>query len=110
MIIHLARIIFDDTIIIVFIREEPTMGLGSDWKKTGKGIGDAFKSIGDDNVNTGSSFGHAFRDLGKTIIKSAKVGVDKADEWANGDDAKAEPAAEAEAASDEKTEEAPAEE
>ena len=86
------------------------MGLGSDWKKTGKGIGDAFKSIGDDNVNTGSSFGHAFRDLGKTIIKSAKVGVDKADEWANGDDAKAEPAAEAEAASDEKTEEAPAEE
>lgn len=60
--------------------------LKSDWKKTGKEIGDAFKSIGDDAVNTGTSFGHAFKDLGKSIIKSAKVGVDKADEWANGED------------------------
>ena len=60
--------------------------LKSDWKKTGKEIGDAFKSIGDDSVNTGKSFGHAFRDLGKSIIKSAKIGVDKAVEWANTED------------------------
>lgn len=62
------------------------MGLGSDWKKTGQGIGDAFKSIGDDKTNTGASFGNAFKGLGKTIIKSAKVGAEKADEWANGDE------------------------
>ena len=62
------------------------MGLGSDWKKTGQGIGDAFKSIGDENTNTGASFGNAFKGLGKTIIKSAKAGAEKADEWANSDD------------------------
>ena len=32
---------------------------------------------------TGSSLGHAFRDLGKTLVKTVKTGVDKADEWAN---------------------------
>ncbi|MCR5617619.1 MAG: hypothetical protein K6F83_04965 [Clostridiales bacterium] len=62
------------------------MSLRSDWKKTGQGIGDAFKSIGDDKTNTGASFGNAFKGLGKTIIKSAKVGAEKADEWANGDE------------------------
>lgn len=41
------------------------MALRDDWKKTGKGLG------------------NAFQDLGKSIIKSVKHGVDKADEWAN---------------------------
>ena len=70
------------------------MGLGSEWKKTGQDIGDAFKSIGDDKTNTGASFGNAFKGLGKSIIKSAKVGVEKADEWASGDDNKEEDKAE----------------
>lgn len=39
------------------------------WKKTGVGLG------------------HAFRDLGKSIVKSVAAGMEKADEWANGDDA-----------------------
>lgn len=30
---------------------------------------------------TGTSLGHAFRDLGKTLVKTVKTGVDKADEW-----------------------------
>ena len=62
--------------------------LKSDWKKTGKGIGDAFNSIGDEKVNTGASFGSAFKNLGKSIIKSAKVGIEKADQWATEDDKK----------------------
>ena len=60
--------------------------LKSDWKKTGKGIGDAFNSIGNDKVNTGKSFGKAFENLGKSIVKSAKVGIEKADEWACSED------------------------
>lgn len=60
--------------------------LKSDWKKTGKGIEDAFNSIGNDKVNTGESFGKAFESLGKSIVKSAKVGIEKADEWANSED------------------------
>ena len=80
--------------------------LKSDWKKTGKGIGDAFNSIGDDKVNTGASFGNAFKNLGKSIIKSAKVGVEKADEWATSDDNKEAAEEKAEAAeSSESTEE-----
>lgn len=43
------------------------MDLKDDWKKTGIGLG------------------HAFRDLGKTLVKTIKTGVDKADEWANSD-------------------------
>ena len=39
------------------------------WKETGKGLG------------------HAFKDLGKTLIKSADVAVDKAEEWAHSDNA-----------------------
>ena len=39
--------------------------LKESWKETGKGLG------------------HAFRDLGKTLIKSADVAVDKAEEWAH---------------------------
>ena len=43
------------------------MSLKESWKETGVGLG------------------HAFRDLGKTIVKTAKTGVDKADEWASSD-------------------------
>ena len=35
---------------------------------------------------TGVGLGHAFKNFGKSIVKSVKVGVVKADEWANGDD------------------------
>lgn len=35
---------------------------------------------------TGVGLGHAFKNLGKSIVKSVKVGVVKADEWANGED------------------------
>lgn len=41
--------------------------LKSEWKETGKEIG------------------HAFKGLGKTLVKTAKKGVDKADSWASGD-------------------------
>ena len=30
--------------------------------------------------------GHAFAGLGKMLIRTAKVGMEKADEWANSDD------------------------
>lgn len=36
--------------------------------------------------DTGKDLGHAFSGLGKTIIKSAKHVVNKADDWAEGDD------------------------
>lgn len=36
--------------------------------------------------STGSQLGHAFMDLGKTLIKTAKTGIQKADEWANTED------------------------
>ena len=61
------------------------MALKDEWKQTGKGLG------------------HAFRDLGKSIIKSAKYGVDKAEEWAEEGES-ARPAAEPAAAPDEKPE------
>lgn len=32
---------------------------------------------------TGIGLGHAFRDLGKAVLKSGAVAVKKADEWAN---------------------------
>lgn len=35
---------------------------------------------------TGVGLGHAFRDLGKTIIKSGATAVQKADDWANGEE------------------------
>lgn len=41
------------------------MALRDDWKKTGKELGSAFQG------------------LGKSLIKTVKHGVDKADEWAN---------------------------
>ena len=49
--------------------------LKESWKETGKGLG------------------HAFRDLGKTLIKSADVAVDKAEEWAHSENGQAEQAA-----------------
>lgn len=44
-------------------------------KQTNTGLKESWKQ-------TGTGLGHAFRDLGKTVIKSAKTGADKAEEWA----------------------------
>ena len=44
------------------------MSLKDSWKETGKGLGNAFK------------------DLGKTLVKTASTAMNKADEWANGDE------------------------
>ncbi len=35
---------------------------------------------------TGRDLGHAFKGLGKTLLKTAKTGVNKATEWAESDD------------------------
>ncbi len=43
-------------------------------------------SLRDTWKKTGTDMGHAFRDLGRTLIKTAKVGAEKADRWANSDD------------------------
>lgn len=40
--------------------------------------------------STGTTLGHAFKDLGKSIVKSARVGLDKADEWINSEEQKKE--------------------
>ncbi len=48
----------------------------------------ANKDLKDAWKETGVGLGHAFRDLGKSIIKSGAYVVNKADEWANGDDNK----------------------
>lgn len=40
--------------------------------------------------NTGASLGHAFKDLGKSLVKSAKAGIEKADEWVNNEEKKPE--------------------
>lgn len=37
--------------------------------------------------DTGVALGHAFKDLGKSIVKTVRVGIDKADDWANSSDA-----------------------
>lgn len=34
---------------------------------------------------TGTELGHAFKNLGKTLIKTAAVGVKKAEKWAEGE-------------------------
>ena len=44
------------------------MALKNDWKETGKELGGAFAN------------------LGKTLIRTAKVGADKAEAWADGKD------------------------
>lgn len=36
--------------------------------------------------NTGTDLGKAFKHLGQSIVKSAKTGIQKADEWANSED------------------------
>ena len=43
-------------------------------------------ALKDDWKKTGSDLGHAFQGLGKSILRSAKVGIDKADAWASSDD------------------------
>lgn len=43
-------------------------------------------ALNDEWKNTGKTLGGAFANLGKTLIKTAKVGVDKAEAWADGDD------------------------
>ncbi len=66
-------------------------GLKDSWKKTGKSFTTAIHNLGEDTKSlkeNGKEFGHAFRDLGKTVIKSAKEGIVKVDEWANSDDQK----------------------
>lgn len=45
-------------------------------------------SLKDSWKSTGVELGHAFKDLGKTIVKTASVAINKADEWANGDENK----------------------
>lgn len=35
---------------------------------------------------TGKDLGHAFKGLGKTLLKTAKTGVNKATEWAESND------------------------
>ena len=42
--------------------------------------------LNDEWKNTGKTLGGAFANLGKTLIKTAKVGVDKAEAWADGED------------------------
>ena len=43
-------------------------------------------ALNDEWKNTGKTLGGAFADLGKTLLKTAKVGVDKAEAWAEGND------------------------
>ena len=43
-------------------------------------------SLKDSWKETGENLGNAFMGLGKSIIKSVKTGIEKADEWANSDE------------------------
>ncbi len=43
-------------------------------------------ALKDDWKGTGKQLGGAFANLGKALIKTAKVGVDKAEAWAEGED------------------------
>ena len=45
-------------------------------------------SLKDSWKATGAGLGNAFKDLGKTLVKTASTAVNKADQWANGDDEK----------------------
>ncbi len=45
-------------------------------------------STKEDWKETGRDIGHAFKGLGKTILRTAKTGVDKATSWAEEDDDK----------------------
>ena len=44
------------------------------------------KDLKDSWKDTGVGLGHAFRDLGKSLVKTGKTALKKADEWANKDD------------------------
>ena len=100
------------------------MPLNDEWKDTGKTLGGAIANLGktliktakvgvdkaeawadgsdpakavpEENVTndgswreTGKELGGAFAKLGKTLLNSAEVGVDKVEEWANGETAPA---------------------
>ncbi len=43
-------------------------------------------ALKDEWKGAGKQLGGAFANLGKTLIKTAKVGVDKAEAWADGED------------------------
>ena len=43
-------------------------------------------SLKDTWKKTGTGLGHAFRDLGKAVVKTVATGIDKAEEWANTED------------------------
>ena len=45
-------------------------------------------ALKDEWKDTGKDLGGAFTNLGKTLIRTAKVGVDKAEAWADGSDPK----------------------
>ena len=45
-------------------------------------------ALKDDWKDTGKDLGGAFTGLGKTLIRTAKVGVDKVNTWADGGDPK----------------------
>ncbi len=74
------------------------MSLRDSWKKTGVGLGHAFRDLGKtvaDTVKvdvdreqwkqTGVGLGHAFRDFGKTTIASVAAGAEKLDDLVNDD-------------------------
>ena len=42
--------------------------------------------LNDEWKDAGKTLGGAFANLGKTLLKTAKVGVDKAEAWADGND------------------------
>ena len=46
------------------------------------------KDLKENWKETGKALGYAFRDLGKTLIKTGAFALQKADEWANGDEKK----------------------
>ena len=46
-------------------------------------------SLKDNWKATGSSLGSAFKDLGKTLVKTASTAANKVDQWANGEEERA---------------------
>lgn len=46
-------------------------------------------SMKDEWKKTGNELAHALTGLGKMIVKTAKTGIEKADEWASSEDAPA---------------------
>ncbi len=64
---------------------------GSQFKESGKDVGHAFKTLvtgspketGSAFKETGKDVGHAFKGFGKSVFKSVKAGVAKADDLVN---------------------------